>query len=109
VFGRWVKPRERHHPTGPKPRLDQRRRKAIHERLAEGWDVDTLCLAVEGIWMAAWNLGQNDRGTEYTDITVALKNSQNIEKFSELAMARRPAIVRAITPETPTAKPEALR
>lgn len=85
VFDAWAAERKRRHPRGPMPALDDKRAEIIQARLLEGFDVATLTLAVRGIWRSAWHLGQNDRGTEYTDIRHAIGEAAKVERFAELA------------------------
>lgn len=89
VFAVWAKNRKAKHPRGTEPKLDDERAKHIRARLAEGFDVETLKLAVEGVWRCAWNLGQNDRETEYCDIRHALGDARKVEKFAEIAITVR--------------------
>jgi hypothetical protein len=101
VFGRWVACRKARHPKGHEPRLDDARAKIIRSRLDDGYDVATLQLAVEGIWLSAWHLGENDRKTEYTDIRHALGDGLKVDKFAELASRSRKPPAAAVAPETP--------
>jgi hypothetical protein len=91
VFEHWVKCWRVKHPRGPLPVLDEKRAKAIRDRISEGRDVETLQLAVEGIWYSPFHTGQNDREKTYTDIGLALRDSKQIETFVALALARREA------------------
>jgi hypothetical protein len=89
VFGHWAECRKRRHPTGPDPVLDEKRAKVIADRLREGHSVETLKLAVEGIWCSAFHLGQNDREREYTSIAIALRDGQQVEDMAEKALKSR--------------------
>ncbi len=83
VFDAWASRRKKKHPLGPEPRLDRKRAEVIQDRLREGFDVETLKLAVEGVWLDSWHLGDNDRGAEYCDIRHALGDAAKVEKFAE--------------------------
>lgn len=85
VFAAWVAARRDHHPAGSTPKLDVGRRKAIADRLREGHDVPTLVRAVEGIWRSAWHRGENDRRQSYTDLTLALRDAEHVERFAAVA------------------------
>lgn len=69
---------------GPKPRLDTKRTRCIG-RAIKMYDVDTCMDAVRGCTMSAWHMGQNPQGKRYDDITLILRNADNIEKFAGLA------------------------
>jgi hypothetical protein len=112
VFDHWAACRKKHHPKGPEPKLDKRRRHLIDCQLREGFDVETMKLAVEGIWRSPWHLGQNDRGTEFCDIQHAVGDAAKVEKFAELAtmakaVARAPAYRPMPKLERPVVQPPA--
>lgn len=89
VFEHWAKQRKIKHPRGTSPRLDDERTRFIADRLRDGYDVETLKLAVEGVWRDRWHLGDNDRGREYTDIRHALKDAEKVNRLAELGQRAR--------------------
>jgi hypothetical protein len=107
VFVHWVKHWRLHHPKGPEPRLDDKRAGYIRDRLREGFDVETLKLAVEGVWRDRWHLGENDRNEPYTDVRHALKDAAKVERLAELAQKARDLVRRKLAAEAPTQPPEA--
>jgi hypothetical protein len=81
VFDTWVEA------TGKDPKkakLNRARTDKIRARLKEGYSVDDLCAAVRGIAMSAWHTGDNPDGKRYDDITVALRDGAQVEKFRDL-------------------------
>lgn len=82
VFGAWLEA------TGRDPartRLTAQRRKKIDARLREGYSDDELVAAVRGIALSAFHRGENDTGTRYDDLTVALRDGGQVERFAALA------------------------
>lgn len=69
---------------GPKPRLDERRKRCIAKAIAM-YDVDTCMDAVRGCTLSDWHMGSNPQGKRYDDITLILRHADNIEKFAGLA------------------------
>lgn len=86
IFAVWSSEHHARHPRGRPPVLDVARRKAI-EKALRTYDVDRLKLAVTGIWRTPYNLGQNERGTEYTDVSLALRDAAHIERFAAAAVS----------------------
>jgi hypothetical protein len=78
IFDHWV------YMLGKNPKrcaLGPTRRKVIAKAL-ELYDEDTILLAVEGCATDPWHLGENDRGTEYTDLEMILRDEAHIERFA---------------------------
>jgi len=67
--------------------LDDKRRKLIRARLAEGWTVADLCLAVTGWEASPHHRGENERATVYNDLALLLRDTAKVEFF--IACARR--------------------
>ena len=85
VYEHWVDM------LGKNPRrcaLGPTRRKVI-ARALELYDEDTILLAVEGCATDPWHLGDNDRGTEYTDLEMILRDEAHIERFAAKGEAVR--------------------
>lgn len=81
VFEKWTEA------TGKDPKkvkLNRARQDKIRARLREGYSVDDLCAAVQGIALSAWHTGDNPDGKRYDDITVALRDGAQVEKFRDL-------------------------
>jgi hypothetical protein len=69
----------------PKARLDAKRRVLINKRLADGYSVDDLCIAIRGCRESDWHMGKNDRNTRYDDITLICRDAAHVDKFLEIA------------------------
>lgn len=80
VFSYWQ--RQRGH---DRAKLDDKRAKAIRARLKDGYTVDDLCRAVEGIAKSAHHMGANDARTVYDDIELICRTAVNVDKFAKLA------------------------
>ena len=81
VFSAWVVATER---DPARTRLTVQRRKKIETRLREGYSEDELTAAVRGISLSAFHRGDNDAKTRYDDLTVALRDGGQVERFAAL-------------------------
>ena len=70
-------------------KLNDLRRRKIRARLKEGYTVDDLVDAVRGIARSEFHMGENDRRQKYDDLTVALRDGAQLEKFANLERAGR--------------------
>lgn len=84
----------------PQAKLDDKRRKAIKARLADGYTVDELKTAVDGILRDAHKMGNNDRGRKFDDIELACRTAANVDALIELATKGAPASTTPRGPET---------
>ena len=78
VFDHWV------YMLGKNPRrvaLGPKRRRAIDAAL-QLYDEETLLLAIEGCAASPFHAGENDRGTEYTDIELIVRDEAHVERFA---------------------------
>jgi len=79
---------------GRKPLLDRKRRARVEARLAEGFTVEQLCRAVDGVTESDWHMGRDPKteGKSYRDVGVIFRDAAQVEKFLELAdrVAPRP-------------------
>lgn len=85
VFEHWVDM------LGKNPKrcaLGPTRRKVI-ARALDLYDEDTVLLAIEGCATSPFHLGENDRGHEYTDLELILRDEAHVEKFAALGEAAR--------------------
>lgn len=85
VFAHWV------YMLGKNPKrcaLGPDRRKVISKALGL-YDEDVLLLAIEGCAASAWHRGENERGDEYTDLTLILRDEAHIERFADEGEALR--------------------
>jgi hypothetical protein len=85
VFEHWRRVMEK-----PKARLDAKRSKVITARLADGYDVETLCRAIDGCRRSLWHQGVNDRNKKFDDIELICRDSKHVEAFLEIAANGEP-------------------
>lgn len=71
----------------PQAKLDDKRRKAIRKALDLGYEVDRLITAIDGCKATPFNMGSNDRGTVYDDISLILRDAEHIDRFIRHALA----------------------
>ena len=62
------------------------RRKMVVARLKEGYEVETIKLAIDGCALTPHNMGFNDRNTKYLGLELICKNGANIERFADNAI-----------------------
>lgn len=73
--------------TMNKPRavLDVKRRKVIEARLADGYDAETLCRAVDGCRHSLWHQGANDRAKKFDDLELICRDAKHVDEFLDIA------------------------
>ena len=95
-----------------KPVLSPDRTRVIVKRLAEGFAEEDLLAACDGLWLNAWNMGENPEGKRYTDVDHAIGSAKRIERNRELAEKARPlapmSAVPLLNPEPAGEAPEGL-
>jgi hypothetical protein len=117
VFAAWADARKVRHPKGLPPILDAKRSKCIEARLRDGFDAEVLAHAAAGIWADPFSTGDNDRGREFADITIALRDAEHVEKFERIWREAQPpaprlSVVKAAPAErelTPAEREESTR
>lgn len=62
-------------------KLDAARKRVIASRLKDGYDVDDLMKAIRGCSLTPHNMGQNDRGEVYNDLTLILRDAAHVDRF----------------------------
>lgn len=90
VFDYWAM---KLHP-GQSMKFDEKRKKRIRARLAEGFSVDDLKLAIDGALKDDWLMGRKD-GTPkngYRDLKTILRDAEQVERLKELAPKRAAAL-----------------
>ncbi len=81
----------------PRARMDDRRRRIINARLADGYSVEDLKLACLGCRASSFHMGDNDRGARYCSIELICRSAENVDKFMELAEREAAKIARVAT------------
>lgn len=103
VFEHWQKAR-----SHPSAKLDPTRRGKIKARLREGFTVEQLCRAIDGVARSDWHCGDNPSGKVYDDLVTVLRDAPQVEKFLALAPRTNPGPRPEPPPprrEPPLAKP----
>ena len=85
----------------PKAVLDGKRKACIKRALIT-YSAADCCLAIDGCSKTPHNMGQNDRGERYDDITLILRDATHIERF--MRNASKPP-----TPRAPSKTAQALQ
>lgn len=80
VFSHWQT--EHNHPTA---KLDDKRRKRIQARLAQGFSAEELCKAITGARYDTWLMGKNPSNKRYDGIDTLLRDAAQVEKLRDLA------------------------
>jgi hypothetical protein len=69
----------------PNARPIEKRRRAVYQRLKEGYSPDDIATAIRGCAASPHNMGQNDRHTEFNDLELICRDGTQIERFISLA------------------------
>ena len=69
------------HMDHPRANLDEKRMKAITQRLRNGYSVDDLRAAVRGCKLTPFNMGKNDREEVYDGIDLICRDADHVDKF----------------------------
>ncbi len=91
VFEHWVLGWRRVVKGTRPPVLDDKRRGKIRARLADGYTVADLKLAVDGMWATPWNVEG-----KHWDIELVCRDSGKVDRFIGLAPVAPPPAVRPV-------------
>lgn len=86
----------------PRSRPGAKERKLVASRLAEGYSPADLQAAIDGNHRDPHCCGQNERGTEYHDLTLIFRDSSHVQRYMAVAQnghavpAARPANLAAL-------------
>lgn len=69
----------------PRAKLTADRARKVRARLREGYNVQEILQAVQGCAASPFHRGENDRGTEYVDLTLICRSGSKLEQFIEMA------------------------
>jgi hypothetical protein len=67
----------------PKPKSTSKEWKSIRARIADGYTVDDLKKAIDGMHMTPHNLGENERGQKYLGLELCMRDAGQVERFRE--------------------------
>lgn len=82
VFAYWQQKR-----GYQRAKLDAKRLKAINARLKDGYSVEDLCKAIDGIAKSRHHMGENDNRKIYDDIELICRDGPKVDGFIKLADA----------------------
>lgn len=77
--------RRRHPRAHPRPNAKDKAWKAICARMKDGYTVEDLCKAIDGMHLTPHNLGENDRKTKYLALELCMRDSGQVARFIEAA------------------------
>lgn len=80
VFDHWCRAMKK-----PAARLDSKRRSLIARRLADGYTPDELTTAISGCAADSWSMGDNDRGKQFNELSLILRDAERIERYTDYA------------------------
>jgi hypothetical protein len=66
-------------------RLDEKRRRAIMQRLRDGYTVEDLQMACLGCRASPFHNGENDRNRAYKSIELICRDADHVDHFIEVA------------------------
>jgi hypothetical protein len=87
VFEHWKK-RLNH----PHAQPGEKRKKAIRERLKEGYTPEQLCEAIDGCAKSPWHQGANDKGMVYDSIELICRDAEHVDRFRKIAQDGAPQL-----------------
>jgi len=73
---------QQHH---PKAKPGDKERAKIRDRLAEGFTVDDLLLAIEGCHKSPFHCGDNKENRKYQSLELIVRDTTRVSQFIELA------------------------
>jgi len=80
VFGYWLAKTDR----SAKHKLTNGRRARIRARLKEGYSVEQLKQAIDGVLRSRWHMGHNPNRTRYDRISTVFRDGGQVEHFAGL-------------------------
>lgn len=88
VFRYYVEQRAFHLGARSTSQPTTKRLKLVRDRLAEGFTVDDLKRAVDGLFATPWNMGENDRHTKYVEPEHVFREAAQVERHRATAEER---------------------
>lgn len=67
----------------PRAKLNAKRKKAIQDRIKEGYEWDDFKAAIDGCKNSSFHMGQNNRNKPYNDIELICRDGVKLESFME--------------------------
>lgn len=85
VFNHYAK-------SHPRAKFDSKRERLVKARLADGFSVDELCLAIDGLERDPFHQGANEQKKKYNDLALYMRDAGKVE--GGIAIAQRNAAPR---------------
>jgi len=70
--------------NSPGSKFDDKRKKVVKARLKDGYSVNDLKEAIEGMKNCPHNMGQNEQGVVYNRIGIVCKDGESVDRFREM-------------------------
>jgi len=80
VFDYWIDVMGKNKKTS---KLTDKRSKAIKSRLTEGYELETIKLAIDECKADDWSMGENDRNKAFNDIELICRTGEKLEHFAD--------------------------
>lgn len=81
VFMHW---RNYHSRAFPTPHDGMKEWHRVAARLKEGYSIDDLCRAIDGMHKSDFHNGNNDRGTKYLSLELCMRDATRVERFLQI-------------------------
>jgi hypothetical protein len=94
IFEHWVNSSGR---DPVRTRLTTQRKRKVQARLNEGYTIDEILAAIEGVRQSSFHQGVNDSGTRYDDLTVICRDGSQVERFAALTEESDPTAPSVVT------------
>lgn len=104
LFSHWQTIHDCH-----RSRLDQKRQKALQDRLKDGYTEEDIRDAIEGCALSDWHMGQNERRQKYNDLTLICRDASHLDRFIEIKEQAKREAKRAEEKFVARADPEVAR
>lgn len=73
-------------------KLDAKRERCIGDRLRDGYTVEQLCQAIDGVQNSPHHRGENDRHTVYDSIELICRDAAHVDQFLRFAKTGDPGV-----------------
>ena len=94
VFAHWLNGWRRV-AKGREPKLDQKRRGKVRARMREGYTVDDLKRAIDGMFSTPWNLEN-----KFWDLELVCRDAAHVDRFATVVAQNRPSGVFSVAGST---------
>jgi hypothetical protein len=103
IFNYWVAAMGK---NPNKCKLTPKRKKAITDRLKEGYEADDIKDAISGCRQDAWSMGANSRNKPFNDIELICRSGEKLEHFAESTVSQHATAEELNEPSCFDMKPE---